>query len=508
MNLADLNLADPLDHHAAARPDHVALEQGDRIITHAEFRDQVRRSAAHLAGLGLAPGDVVGVALRDHLDHLVLMYALARARLAMLPIDWRWSPVEKERVAQHFGARLVLVEEGDCVAGARCAAVDAAWHEAVARAPQRGIGEFESRGDDPLLLSLSSGTTGRPKGPMVSHRQFLARFWAHWIDLELNGRDRYLSATPVYFGGGRSFCMSVLFAGGTVIQFPPPWEPEALVDEVARRRATSLFLVPTLLRRLLALPDRALTGMKSMRLLLSSGSALEREERREIRERLCANFCEYYASTEGGGISLNTPADQDRHPDSVGRAIFGVDIEIVDEAHRVLPRGETGLLRYRGPGCATAFYRDPQASAEAFRDGWFYPGDLACLDAEGFVFLRGRAKDMIIRGGINIYPAEIEAALMAHPQVSDAAVFGVPAKERGEEIAAFVCLKSDIGDDKVSDADILAWCRERLAPYKIPAFLRRAPELPRNSAGKILKTELARRLAAEAPLIDTKRSPL
>ena len=487
-----MNLADALEHHARARPDHVALEQGERVIAHGEMRDLVRRSATHLLTLGLAPGDVVGVALRDHLDHLVIMYALARAGLAMLPMDWRWSRGEKERVAIHFGAKLALIEAGETIADTRCLAVDTAWHDAVAQASLDR--DFSSCAEDALLLSLSSGTTGRPKGPMITHGQLLGRFWTHWINLGLNSRDRYLSATPVYFGGGRSFCMSVLFSGGTVIQFPPPWEPESLVAEVERRRATSMFLVPTMLRRLLALPDRTLTGLKPLRLLISSGSALEPEERRAIRERLCANFCEYYASTEGGGISLTTPADQDRCPSSVGRAIFGVEIEIVDDAHRPVPHGQEGHLRYRGPGCATGFHRDPESSSEAFRDGWFYPGDLACLDEAGYVFLRGRAKDMIIRGGINIHPAEIEAVLVSHPDIAEAAVLGVPSPERGEEVAAFVCLRTDR-----SDEEILGWCRSRLAPYKVPAVLRRIGEMPRNSAGKVIKSELARLLQPDPP---------
>ncbi len=495
-----MNLADALEHHARARPDHAALEQGERIILHGELRDLVRRSATCLLSLGLAPGDVVGVALRDHLDHLVIMYALARAGLAMLPMDWRWSHGEKQRVASHFGAKLVLVEPGEAIADVACAAVDAEWLEAVGRSPLDA--SFVSDGNDALLLSLSSGTTGRPKGPMITHQQLLSRFWTHWINLGLNGRDRYLSATPVYFGGGRSFCMSVLFSGGTVIQFPPPWEPESLVAEVERRRATSMFLVPTMLRRLLALPDRTLTGLKPLRLLISSGSALEPEERRAIRSRLCANFCEYYASTEGGGISITTPEDQEQRPDSVGRAIFGVEIEIVDSAHRPLPRGDVGHLRYRGPGCATGFYRDPGASAEAFRDGWFYPGDLACLDQAGYVFLRGRAKDMIIRGGINIYPAEIEAVLAAHPAVTDAAVVGIPSTEYGEQVAAFVCVSGSVTDD-----ELLQWCRARLAPYKMPSLLTRMAQMPRNSAGKVVKSELARPTAAALVPSSDPRSP-
>ena len=173
--------------------------------------------------------------------------------------------------------------------------------------------------------------------------------------------------------------------------------------------------------------------------------------------------------------------------------MHGVEVQIVDAAHRLQPPGTTGLLRYRSPGCATAFYRDEEASRESFRDGWFYPGDLAQLDAEGFLTLAGRAKDMIIRGGINIYPEEIEAILMAHPAVAEAAVVGVPDAARGEEVVAFVVLRQE------TDETVLrGWCSERLAPYKLPQLIERVAHLPRNSAGKVQKPLLKARLAPTA----------
>jgi acyl-CoA synthetase (AMP-forming)/AMP-acid ligase II len=171
--------------------------------------------------------------------------------------------------------------------------------------------------------------------------------------------------------------------------------------------------------------------------------------------------------------------------------VFGVEVEIVDEEDRPLERGEVGILRYRGPGVATGYYRDEAASAETFRHGWFYPGDLATLDAQGFVTLKGRRKDMIIRAGINIYPPEVEAMLLAHPDVLDAAVVGRPSREFGEEVTAFVRLRRP-----VPDSELLAWCAARLAPYKRPREILAVDELPRNSAGKVLKAALASRLTS------------
>jgi acyl-CoA synthetase (AMP-forming)/AMP-acid ligase II len=477
-----VNLADALDLHARARPTHIALVEGARRVTYAEVARVVRDLASRLVAL---PEDApVGVCLRDTAEHVLVLYALARAGRAILPMDARWTEAERQAVAGHFGASLVLLEpDMPALPGLGCTTVAevSAW-------PPHDVA-FTSDDDAPLVLSLSSGTTGRPKGPLIAHRHFLARFRTHWINLGLNGRDRFLCATPLYFGGGRTFAMSVLFSGGTVVLCPPPAPPEAIVAAVAAQDITSLFLVPTQFRRLLALPDAALGPLRRLHLLFSSGAPLSREERVEIAARLCPEFFEYYASTEGGGVSLLAPADIASHGDSVGRPVFGVEVEVVDEDGCPLPPGETGLLRYRGPGCATSYHRDTAASAEAFRDGWFYPGDLASLDAEGFVTLRGRRKDMIIRAGINIHPQDVEAALNAHPAVGESAVVGWPSREFGEEIAAFVRLASPADPEAV-----LEFARARLPRPKWPRAVFVVEELPRNAGGKVLKRNLAARL--------------
>lgn len=479
-----MTLAASLAHHALARPRHSALIAGEVVLDHATFEDVVSRSATALVTRGLAPGDIAGVCLPETIEHVVLMFALARAGIVMLPMDVRWTASEKTNVARHFGASAVFVAPDDAARPeARCIDVDWAWAAACAAAPRfEAAYPSESAG---LLLSLSSGTTGRPKGPLVTHAQFLARFRTHWINLGLNARDRYVAATPLYFGGGRTFAMSVLYAGGTLVLAAPPQPVEAIAAEVERVQATSLFLVPTQLRALLAAPREVQTRLASLRLLVSSGAPLTRAERAAIRDRLCAGFFEYYASTEGGGTTLLAPEDQADHGDTVGRPIFGVEVEIVDDVHRPVAPGEIGRLRYRGPGCASGFWNDEQASREAFREGWFYPGDLASIDADGFVMLAGRAKEMIIRGGVNVYPAEIEAVLREHAGVADIAVLGVAHERLGEEVGAVV-----VPREAVDFEEITAWCAPRLAPYKIPSRWALAATLPRNAGGKIAKSAL------------------
>jgi acyl-CoA synthetase (AMP-forming)/AMP-acid ligase II len=487
-----MNIAQGLRLNARSRPSQIAIVHGDREISYQALDDTVRRTAAWFASQAIRRGDVVGVALGDTAEHLVAIYALATLGAILLPVDCRWTVGEQERVVAHFGAKTVLLEsDAEWNDAAPAIRYDEAWRNGVQGSGPR---EAMEQGDPlPFLLSLSSGTTGMAKGPLVTHQQFLRRFWAHWINLGLNAQSRYVSATPLYFGGGRTFALSQLFSGGTVCLFPPPYRPEDLVREVRLRSATAAFLVPTLLRRLLALeaPDGLL--MPSLTLLLSSGSPLHAEERIAIRRKLTPNFYEMYATTEGGGVSLLTPEDQLVHGDSVGRTMFGVEVQVVDDDDRELPPGETGVLRYRSPGCATEFFGDPAATAEMFADGWFYPGDLGARNENGYLFLKGRRKDMIIRGGVNIYPTEIEETLLGHEGVAEAAVVGLPSVEMGEEVAAFVVRSGDVSAD-----DLRELCRRRLAPYKTPKHIVFVEDMPKNSAGKIIKAALVKMAAGGA----------
>jgi acyl-CoA synthetase (AMP-forming)/AMP-acid ligase II len=481
-----MNITETFAHHARAVPDRPAIVHGERSVLFRDLDPLVSRTAAHLYALGLAQGDVVGVALKDSIEHLLILAGMARAGIVILPLDWRWTPAEQERVVAHFGAKLVLMEQGrPPVQNCACFFISDDFFSLVEK--QKAGQEFPE-GDLPLLMSLSSGTTGRPKGPRIRHSQFLARYRVFWINLGFHSQDRFLSATPFYYGGGRTFPLTMLYSGGTVYMLPPPYEPAELCAAIEKYRITSIFLVPTLIRRLLTLPEAQLAPVRSLRLLLSSGSALHPEERRALRA-LCPGFVEYYSSTEGGGVSYLTSEDSEKFSASVGRPVFGVEVQCVDEEHRPLPAGRVGRIRYRGPAVAEGFWNDPEASREAFRDGWWYPGDLGMLDESGYLYLKGRAKDMIIRGGVNIYPGEIEAALQSHPAVVDSAVVGWPSREFNEEIAAFVILKG-AATPAVTPAELRDLCRKSLAPYKVPREVFVVQDFPRNALGKVIKADL------------------
>jgi acyl-CoA synthetase (AMP-forming)/AMP-acid ligase II len=485
--IEDKNIAQALEENAARRGSHPAIIEGSRTITYQELDPLVRCIAGHLSDQRIGEGSIVGVCLPDCADHLMINYAVARLGAVILPMDWRWTEPEKRRIAEFFKVALIVGLAEAELSEFPYISVDEAWHKAVTnRAPDM---DCASGGYRPVVLSLSSGTTGRPKGPMLTHAQFIARFVMQWQTLGFNQHDRYLSATPIYFGGGRSFTMGCLYTGSTVIMFPPPYEPEDLVKAVRDHQATTLLLVPTLLRKLLELPEEKEPLLGGLNRLLSTGAILHPDERNAVMSRLHPNFINYYGTTEGGGTSVLLPKHTGAAAASVGEAIYQTEIQIVDEEGRELPTGEAGLIRYRSPGVSDSFYNDPKASAEAFRDGWFYPGDIGKVDDEGLLYLVGRAKDVIIRSGVNIYPGEIEQVLLNHPAVQDAVAVAWPHAMRGEDVAAFVIVNEAVEED-----DLLEHCRQNLASYKVPKGVFLIDELPKTPLGKVIKSELTARL--------------
>jgi len=488
---APMNLADVFADHARTRPGMPALIDGARVITYGELDPLICRTANHLRALSAGPGVLVGSALADNADHMVVILALARLGAPLLPLDIRWTTVEKARVADFFDAKLILREAADPPIGGalRDVALDAAWHAGVAA--QAPAGDFPTDGEMPLLLSLSSGTTGIPKGPMVSHARFMARFAIQRQSLGFTEDLTYMLATPAYFGAGRSFALGPLNIGATLHLFPPPYTPEELAAAINDRRIDVTLLVPTTLRKLLEIAPPGEYLLPGLKTLFSTGAMLHPAERRDVLAKLTPTYVNYYGSTEGGGLSVLRPTDPPEADESVGRPVAGMMVQIVDEGDRTVPAGTVGRIRYAGPPVATGFYKNPEASAAAFRDGWFYPGDLGKVDTQGYLHIAGRVKDVIIRGGVNIYPEEIEQTLLQHAGVKDCAVVGWPSRSRGEDIAAFVVPRA--GQHPTTES-LRAWCKESLAPYKIPRAVFFADDLPRNAFGKVKKTELAERL--------------
>jgi acyl-coenzyme A synthetase/AMP-(fatty) acid ligase len=488
-----MNLSQLIALHGRYRADHPAIVERDRSFSYRELDRYVTGNALALMRLGVGRGDVVGVCLQDRAEFLACLLGVLRIGAIFLPMDWRWPQGEQLRVAKAFDPKLVLAEPGRTMAaGIAVARVDEAWRQAAASegatlAPAEG-------GEKTAILALSSGTTGQPKGYNLTHACYLAMCQNYW-EAGVTQGDRYLSVLPLAFASGRGMAMSTLLAGATVIMFPTLAAADEIVAGAAQQQATTLCLVPSLSRALLQLP--AFSGQPlfpSIRLLVSIGAGLFPEEARAIRSQLTPHLVDLYGSSGGGLTTVLRSDEMERKAGSVGRPLIGVEVEVVDEQSQALPPRITGRLRCRAPCMAAGFYRSEGGRDEAFLDGWYYPGDYAYLDEDGYVFLQGRTSEIIIRGGINVFAPEVERAIASFEGISEVAVLGYPVPDLGEEIAAFI-----VGRPGIAERELVRHLRTELAPYKIPRLFRFLEALPRNSAGKIVKAKLAEALLGPEP---------
>jgi fatty-acyl-CoA synthase/long-chain acyl-CoA synthetase len=484
-----MNIATIVLQHGASRPDRIATIDAEGVLDYERAAERIRRYAARLAAAGAGPGRRIGLSLGEHADHLLLHFAVALVGATIVPVDWRWTPAEKAAVARAFACHAVLVEPDDPARDAIPSLVfDKTWRDGAVFG-----GPVPADDDLPLVLSLSSGTTGRPTGAIVTHRQQYERFVNQWGGMGLSSADRFVLATPLYFGGGRGFTLSILAAGGTVI-FAPPNRPREIIETVRRHEATAAFAVPTQISRMIQAWDGKRPAMPSLRRFVTSGAALHPDEKRRTIEVLTPALMDYYATSEGGGIAVLGPEEQLAFAETVGRPAFRVEIEVVDQDDRAVPRGTIGRLCYRGPGVSTRLVDADGHLTEGPVGGWFVPGDLARLLPSGHVQLTGRIKDVIIRGGVNIYPGEIEAALATHPAVLEACAFGVADTDLGEDVAVAVALRPGMA---AGAAELQDHLRSRLAPYKVPRRVAFTDALPRNPNGKVIRDQL-RSLVADA----------
>jgi len=477
-----VNLAEAIARHARVQPDAAALVDDERTIPYRDLDRLIRQGAARLRALGIGAGDAVAICLGDNADHVIAFLSTARLGAVSIPIDWRAPPAERARIATALGAKLALIEAGAPKLGdVPSLAVDQRWYDEAER--QDGAQAFPAEADAPLMIGLTSGTTGAVKGMLVTHRQMHARTLPFDAILA-PGPHRYLSASPLAFSAGRGYCLTHLIRGHTVVLHPPLFAADEYVEIVGRAAATVGFVVPTILRALLDLPATAGPLLPGLKALICAGAPTHPEEKRAALRRLTPHFHEIFGTVGTGPITVLGPSDIAEHAESAGRPHATWQVEIVDESDRTVPAGAAGRLRVRGPGAAARLEAGSTQAGEAVRDGWYYTGDITALDDAGFLHLKGRASDLILRGGSNISPDEVEAVLAEHSAVADAAVIGRPSPQLGEEVVAVVT------------AVLIAHCRRRLSAYKVPAEILFVAALPRTSFGKPDRKRLAASMRA------------
>jgi long-chain acyl-CoA synthetase len=490
------SLANLLTDTAARHGDRPALKLDDAVVDYAQLDDAAARVAGLLKTKGLQPGGRVGVMLPNVPYFAVVYYGVLRAGGVVVPMN----PLLKEREVAFYlgdpGARVLFAWHG--FADAARAGAEEANAELILVAP----GEFEALlagaeparedverdGSDTAVLLYTSGTTGTPKGAELTHDNMLLNCLYGSKELvDVTHEDVILGALPLFHSFGQTCCLNGAVRAGACLTLIPRFDPGKALEIIERDRVTIFEGVPTMYHAMLHHPDRARFDTSSLRICCSGGSAMPVEVLRGFDEAFGAAILEGYGLSETSPVASFNHPDRERKPGSIGTPIQDVEMKVVDDQDNDLPPGEVGEIVIRGHNVMKGYWNRPDATEEVMRGGWFHSGDMATVDEDGYFFIVDRKKDMIIRGGYNVYPREIEEVLYEHPAVSEAAVVGVQDPSMGEEVGAAVVVKP--GEEQDADA-IRSFVKERVAAYKYPRKIWFVDELPKGPTGKILKREI------------------
>ena len=503
MDAAELLTVDAfIRHWAADRPARPAMV-GERRINFAELDTSTRRVAAALQAAGLKPGDRIAWLGKNAVLYFTLLFGAARIGVVMAPVGWRLAGPERRYITHDTEARLLFAGDGfadDARALApqlphlqRVLSADEAW----AWIDTSAAGEFTPSGADDAILQLyTSGTTGQPKGVELSNRNLFglrqaARQaslpWAFWDDDEV-----VMVAMPCAHIGGTGLGFMAL-AGGVCGCVMAEFTPDGVFDAIEQERVTRFFAVPAALQMLVNHPRCAATDFSRLKYIFYGAAPIPLALLRQCVTAFGCQFAQAYGMTETTGtVVMLPPEDHDPNGSprmrAAGKPVPGVELKNVGADGQALPPGAVGEIVTRSSNNMLGYWKQPEATARTrTADGWVATGDAGYLDADGYVFIHDRLKDMIISGGENVYPAEVESAIYGHPDVADVAVFGVPDEQWGEAVKA-VCVPRP--GHTIDPASVIAWARERIAGFKVPKSVDVIAELPRNPTGKILRRSL------------------
>jgi long-chain acyl-CoA synthetase len=493
--------------HARARPDHVALRQAEEARTYAELDDRARRVAHVLASLGVQRGGRVAVMIPNSFEFFEAIHSAGRLGAIVVPVNVHFKADETGWIVTDSGATAVIVAEE--LQSALHGVPDVPrlvvggggdYETALANGPDSGeVEPTDVIGDGwPTVMAYTSGTTGRPKGVAIGTHDFRRRA----VGVAASGEGFGLGSDDVHLLVGPSYHMGPLFwaqmhlALGASVVIMPKWDARECLELIERWRVTNVHMVPANFTRILALPEdeRSKFDLSSLKIVVHAAAPCPVPLKRAFMDFVGADkVWEYYGASEGGGTVI-TPQEWLEHPGSVGKPLPGTEFRILDDDGNVLPPGEVGTVYVKPGEQSFEYHNDPDKTAKSHRGDWFSVGDAGYLDEDGYLYLADRKSDMVISGGVNIYPREIEDALYQHPDVIDCAVLGVPDDEWGEILYAVVQRR----DDSSLDADgVVAWCREKLADYKRPRVVEFVDELPRDPNGKVRKPKLREAWIAE-----------
>jgi fatty-acyl-CoA synthase len=468
----------------------VEVESGRRF-TYRELASRVARASAWLTRMGVGPGERVALALPNVSPYLELHFACALLGAIDVPLNSRLAVPELAHILGDARPALVVADAEHrtkiAAAGGPGALAALDDYEAAVEGGTPGSVAPAPGGEAPHLILYTSGTTGQPKGALLPHRKTLFNSLNADLFFDLSARDRVLVALPLFHSFGLNIlAVPVLYRGGTVL-LARSFDPSAFLETTARERVTFFGGVPTMFRRLLATGlDRA--RLDTLRFAFTAGAAIPVETIHAFHEHGVL-LKQGFGQTETSILCCLDDEDAIRKAGSVGRPVFHAELDVVDADLRAVPEGTVGEIVVRGPITMLGYWQNPAATTDVFRGGWLHTGDLATRDAEGFLTLVGRERDLYISGGENVYPAQVEAVYAEHPAVADVAVVGMPDADWGEVGVAWIVLAEGAHTDA---ADLARFGRERLAAYKVPRSFEFVRELPRTETGKVRKHLLGR----------------
>ncbi len=492
-------------HFARIEPGKRALYDGERAVTYGELDRQAETLASALVRLGVRRGEVVCAYLPNCIDYVVVVLAVARSGAIFSPINPRYKSFEVQAILRQARPRAVFTnalleptvrKAADTLgqSGIAMVRVDAerdtpegaiALGSLLAQEPDALPPVAES---DFFSLMFTSGTTGEPKGALATHRARMVWVLNAAIQYGLDESDLYLGTMPQVHSAGLTFTLMHLYAGATV-RILPHFDPQAFIAIVGGERVSSALTVPTMLTMIVEAIDQdgASADFRSLKRLVTCGSPLPVATKKRVLEKVTTQLYDYYGSTESNSMTVLRPVDQLRKPDSVGQAFRNVELMIADDEGRPCALGVVGEVWCDNPSAMTAYRDRPDDTARAFTGRWFHTGDLGFLDEEGFLHLVSRLSDVVISGGVNIYPAEIEQVLMLHPSVLDAAVVGVADPKWGQSVKAYLVVREG---ERLDLEDVQRHCAAHIAEYKKPRSIELLASLPKNAGGKTVKSLL------------------